>query len=201
MMEFVQNMQVLNEKTSMLNQPYWIAFLGNFSNKSKQAEAILQEIFKKYPDQRCFSIETATDRETPRQFAIEAVPALIMLQKNQVKKRLLGLASAMEYEQFLSESLSEMGNRSSVPKKSLGQDRVTVYTTPTCSWCTRVKAYLRENRIAFTEIDVSQNEKIAQKLVKMTGQQGVPQIQVGSTYVVGFDKMKLDVLLGLKTAR
>jgi glutaredoxin len=53
--------------------------------------------------------------------------------------------------------------------------RVTVYSTPTCSWCNTLKAWLRRNNIPFTDMDVSRDEHAAQELVRRTGQQGVPQ--------------------------
>jgi hypothetical protein len=33
--------------------------------------------------------------------------------------------------------------------------RVLVFTTPTCPWCNRAKAYLRERHVPFREVDVS----------------------------------------------
>ena len=75
------------------------------------------------------------------------------------------------------------------------EKKVVVFTTPTCSWCTRVKQYLRENRIRFKEIDVSRDQKAAEDMVRKTGQQGVPVILVNGRPVVGFDRAKLERLL------
>jgi glutaredoxin-like YruB-family protein len=75
--------------------------------------------------------------------------------------------------------------------------RVLVYTGPGCSWCTRVKAYLRQRNVSFTEIDVSLEPAQAQALVRKTGQTGVPQLDIDGRYVVGFDKARIDALLGL----
>lgn len=77
--------------------------------------------------------------------------------------------------------------------------RVLVFTTPTCSWCTRVKAYLRENRVQFREIDVSRDQKAAANLVRKTGQMGVPVVEIDGRPIVGFDKPRIDALLGLRT--
>jgi len=38
----------------------------------------------------------------------------------------------------------------------------------------------------------------AQYMVQRSGQQGVPVIQVGNEVVVGFDRARLDALLGLQ---
>lgn len=76
--------------------------------------------------------------------------------------------------------------------------RVVVFTTPTCSWCNRLKAYLRERQIGFREVDVSRDRAAARDLVRRTGQMGVPVIEIDGRPVVGFDKPRIDALLGLK---
>ncbi len=76
--------------------------------------------------------------------------------------------------------------------------RVLVFTTPTCSWCTRLKAYLREQRVTFREIDVSRDQRAAADLVRKTGQMGVPVIEINGRPIVGFDKPRIDALLGLR---
>ena len=74
---------------------------------------------------------------------------------------------------------------------------VTVYTTPTCSWCTTVKRYLNENGIHYREIDVAADQKAAEEMVKKSGQQGVPQTDINGQVVVGYDKTKINMLLGI----
>jgi glutaredoxin len=54
---------------------------------------------------------------------------------------------------------------------------------------------LRQNRISFTDIDISHDEKAAQNLVRRSGQQGVPQTEINGQIVVGFDQPKLKKLL------
>ncbi len=75
--------------------------------------------------------------------------------------------------------------------------RVLVFTTPTCSWCQRLKAYLRERHVQFREIDVSRDAAAARDLVRRTGQMGVPVIEIDGRPIVGFDKPQIDRLLGL----
>ena len=74
--------------------------------------------------------------------------------------------------------------------------KVIMFTTPTCSHCTTAKRYLREKGIKFKEIDVSRNQKAAQDMVRKTGQQGVPQLWINNRPVVGFDRNKINSLLG-----
>lgn len=71
---------------------------------------------------------------------------------------------------------------------------VVVFTTPTCSWCRKVKSYLKEKQISFKEIDVSRDANAMRDMIKKSGQMGVPQVWINNKVVVGFDKEKIDQL-------
>lgn len=81
---------------------------------------------------------------------------------------------------------------------SAPRHRVLVFTTPTCPWCQRAKAYLRSRGVAFKEVDVTRNPKAADDLVRRTGRMGVPVVEIDGRPVVGFDQAQIDRLLGLK---
>jgi len=83
-------------------------------------------------------------------------------------------------------------------KSESKQPKVIVFTTPTCSFCNTTKGYLRQKGIKFKEVDITKDESAARDLVKRTHQQGVPVIDIGGKIVIGFDKPKIDQLLGLK---
>ena len=83
------------------------------------------------------------------------------------------------------------------PQGAKKPQRVVVFSTPTCPWCDRVKAYLRQQRIPFREVDVSRDRAAARDLVRRTGQMGVPVVEIGGKPVIGFDRAKIDRLLGL----
>jgi len=72
-----------------------------------------------------------------------------------------------------------------------------VFVTDTCPWCTKVKSYLRQNDVRYDEINVQRDESAMRKMVARSGQQGVPQIDIDGSFVVGFDKPRIDALLGL----
>lgn len=76
--------------------------------------------------------------------------------------------------------------------------RVLVFTTPTCPWCTRAKSYLRQRKIAFREVDISRDAAAARDLVRRTGQMGVPVVEIDGRPIVGFDRGRIDQLLGLR---
>ena len=77
------------------------------------------------------------------------------------------------------------------------QPRVIVFSTPTCSFCNMAKKYFRENRIKFRDVDVSRDPAAARDMVRRSGQQGVPVIDIGGKVVVGFDRVKINKYLGI----
>ena len=74
---------------------------------------------------------------------------------------------------------------------------ITIYSTPTCVYCKTLKEYLAGKNISFKEIDVSQNEKELEKMVAISGQMGVPVVEIDGNVVIGFDREKIDELLKL----
>ena len=56
---------------------------------------------------------------------------------------------------------------------------------------------MRDNGIEFEEKDVSVDIQAAREMVKISGQMGVPVLSIDGNVVVGFDKNKIDELLGL----
>ena len=69
---------------------------------------------------------------------------------------------------------------------------VTIYTTPTCPWCHRAKAWLRDKKIRYREIDVTTDRSGAEEMVRISGQTGVPVIVVGGEVIVGFNQNRLN---------
>jgi glutaredoxin 3 len=74
---------------------------------------------------------------------------------------------------------------------------IKIYSTPTCVYCNSLKEYLTEKKIPFTVSDVSENEQELEKMVAISGQMGVPVVEIDDNVVIGFDKPKIDNLLGL----
>ncbi|GAA0083839.1 glutaredoxin family protein [Clostridium sp. CTA-7] len=76
-------------------------------------------------------------------------------------------------------------------------NNIRVYTTNTCPWCTKVKNYLTINNISYEEVNVGLNRAAAMEMVNKSGQMGVPVLDIDGKIVVGFDKNRIDNLLGL----
>jgi glutaredoxin-like YruB-family protein len=73
---------------------------------------------------------------------------------------------------------------------------IKIYTTPTCGYCKMAKKYLSERGIQYIECDVSRDRQAADEMVNLTGQMGVPVIVVDGQIIVGFDRPRLEQLLG-----
>jgi len=78
-----------------------------------------------------------------------------------------------------------------------GKVKVQVYSTESCPYCNMAKQYLSSKGIKFENIDVSSNPQAAQYMISNTQQRGVPQINIGGNWVIGFDRNKIDALLSL----
>jgi glutaredoxin-like YruB-family protein len=80
-----------------------------------------------------------------------------------------------------------------------GNHRVIVFSSPTCVWCMRAKSYLRSRGVQFRDVDVSRDPAAARDLVRRTGQMGVPVVEIDGKPIVGFDQVRIDSALGLRS--
>lgn len=72
---------------------------------------------------------------------------------------------------------------------------IIVYSTKMCPYCVMAKKYLESKNIDFTDVDVSSDYSKALEMVKKSGQQGVPVIEIDGQIIVGFDRQKIDQIL------
>ena len=73
---------------------------------------------------------------------------------------------------------------------------VIVYSAEGCGWCEKTKEFLKENKIKFTEKDVSKG-KNGEEMVKKSGQTGTPVVDINGKIIVGFNEDKMKELLKL----
>jgi glutaredoxin 3 len=76
--------------------------------------------------------------------------------------------------------------------------KVKVYTTPTCPWCKKTKEFLKEKKIPYTEYDVSSDEKARNQMIELSGQMGVPVVEIGDSVIVGFNPDEILKSVGSK---
>ena len=76
--------------------------------------------------------------------------------------------------------------------------KVTIYSTPTCTYCSMAKDFLKQNNIKYDEINVAEDKKKAIEMIEKSGQQGVPVIDIDGSIIVGFDKAAMKKALHLE---
>ncbi len=75
--------------------------------------------------------------------------------------------------------------------------KVTIYSTPTCTYCMMAKDFMNEKGVDYEDVDVSVNEEKRKEMLGLTGgQMGVPVIVIDGEVIFGFDKDKIEELLG-----
>lgn len=72
---------------------------------------------------------------------------------------------------------------------------VTVYSTISCPFCKMAKAYFAQHKLAFTDIDVTNDANKADEMIRKSGQLAVPVLDIGGTIIVGFDRARIDAAL------
>ncbi|MEK6948529.1 MAG: glutaredoxin family protein [Nanoarchaeota archaeon] len=74
---------------------------------------------------------------------------------------------------------------------------IIIYKTSTCPYCHMAEDFLKENKIKFKSIDVGEDPKAAEEMIKKTGQMSVPVIEINKKIIIGFDKIAIKKILGL----
>ena len=67
------------------------------------------------------------------------------------------------------------------------ENKITVYTTTHCPYCTMLKNFLTQQNIPFKEVNVEKDPIMMQRLVNQTGQFGIPQTEIIGKRIIGFD--------------
>ncbi len=129
-------------------------------------------------------------RDIHPEYKIETVPSLMEFESEKLINIYKGCNGKEFYHSIFAGNYSVTTSADGKPVK-----RVTVYSTPSCSWCATLKNYLKEQKIMFRDIDVSIDQRAAEEMVKRSGQQGVPQTDINGQMIIGFDKKRIDDLL------
>ncbi|MFC1741122.1 glutaredoxin family protein [Nanoarchaeota archaeon] len=72
---------------------------------------------------------------------------------------------------------------------------IKIYSTPTCPWCKKLKAWLDEKGVKYDDIDVSADQAVSQEMIKKSGQMGVPQTEINGKMIVGFNQEAIEAEL------
>ena len=171
----------------------WLLLYKNGSEQSDCAFANYQKAADEKNQDSLFFANVAEVRDIHPEYGITSVPALLKFEKGAVRKIIKGCHRPEQFKAAISENTFVSASNG----ENKAQKNVVVYTTPTCSWCTTVKRHLDANGVRYREINVAADAKAAEAMVKKSGQQGVPQTEINGQIVVGFDKTRINSLLGI----
>lgn len=153
-------------------------------------EKALQEV----KDVNVLAADVSVVRDIHPKYAVTSAPSLLVFEGRQFVKTVKGCNDEGYYKSLFESALFTAKTAEDGKK----QKRVTVYSTPSCSWCTTLKKHLDVHGVRYTDIDVSRDQKAAEAMVKRSGQQGVPQTDIAGQMIVGFDKNRINSLLGIQ---
>jgi glutaredoxin-like YruB-family protein len=77
---------------------------------------------------------------------------------------------------------------------------IKIYTTPTCPYCKLAKEFLREKNVSFDEINVAEDTEAAKEMVRISGQMGVPVLEIDGKIIVGWNRNAIEELLQKQAA-
>ncbi len=166
---------------------------GNESSECSLAN--LKQAAENLSDVNVLLADVSTVRDIHEQYQVKSAPALLVFEGAKYINVVKGCNDPAYYISLFEESLFHAASKDG----ETAQKRVTVYSTPSCSWCTTLKSYLKTHNIRFTDVDVSKNQSAAEQMVRRSGQQGVPQTDINGEIIVGFDKAKINRLLGIQS--
>ena len=191
----LRNISSHNEMQSVLKEDArnYVLLFKKGSETSECSYKNIEHVLKDGIDVNVVAADVTKVRDIHVAYGVTSAPTLLIFQGKKFEKTVKGCNDDGYYKSLFESALfSAKAADNDKPQK-----RVTVYSTPTCSWCTTLKTHLKKNGVRFTDIDVSKDQKAAEAMTKRSGQQGVPQTDIGGEMIVGFDKNRINTLLGI----
>jgi len=193
-MKTLTSLQALKKETGS-NENVWLLLFKKGSAQSDCAYKNFLTAAKKATESNkvlCLA-DVNEVRDIHTEYGVTSVPTLLHFEKGIMRNLVKGCHQPEQFNVIFDKSAVAMPLNGE--KKS--QKNVTVYTTPTCTWCNTIKRHLQEYGIRYREVDVSRDQKAAEEMVRRSGQQGVPQTDINGEIIVGFDKPRINRLLGI----
>jgi glutaredoxin-like YruB-family protein len=186
----IDSYQMLQEQ--LLKTPQ--AYLLLYKSGSEASDCALENASKTTKEKLVFLVaDVSKVRDIHTEYGVKTAPILLSFQDGKLTNSYKGCNDVSFYEKIFEQDYFVTGTDGE--KKP--QKRVTVYSTPTCSWCTTLKKHLDHHGIRYKDIDISKDSKAAVDMQKRSGQQGVPQTDINGQMIVGFDKSRINTLLGI----
>lgn len=191
----LKNISSYNEMQSSLKKDIrnYVLLYKKGSETSECSYKNIEHALNEGADVNIVAADVSKVRDIHTAYDVKSVPTLLVFQGDKFEKTVKGCNDNGYYKSLFESALFT----AKAANDKNPQKRVTVYSTPTCSWCTTLKTHLKKNGIKYTDIDVSKDQNAAETMRKKSGQQGVPQTDIAGEMIVGFDKVKINTLLGI----
>lgn len=173
------------------------AFVLLYKKGSEQSDCSLrnlQEVDAGNMGKNLFLADVSEVRDIHPVYGITSAPAILEFENGHFTNVLKGCHEPGFYKSLFENAIYSAKIKADGEKP---QKRVTVYSTPTCSWCNTLKTHLKKHGIRYRDVDVSRNQQAAQEMQRKSGQMGVPQTDIEGQIIVGFDKTRINNLLGI----
>lgn len=170
------------------------AYLLLYKSGSDASECALGNASKTINEDVVFMVaDVSKVRDVHGEYGVKAAPILLSFKNGEMSNSYKGCNDVSFYDKIFAQDyhVNQADGQERVHK------RVTVYSTPSCSWCGTLKKHLDVHGIRYQEKNIASNHEAEKEMVKKSGKQGVPQTDINGQMVVGFDKAKLNSLLGI----
>lgn len=191
----IQNISSLDDLKKKLEEDKrsYLLIYKKGSTQSDCAYEHFEEASKGIDGIQMMAVDVSEVGDVHVHYKITSAPTMVEFRGKEPKNIIKGCHESAYFRAILEDAVYfSQATESGQPQK-----RVVVYSTPTCTWCNTLKSYLRQNKVRFHDIDISRDERAAKEMVSRSGQQGVPQTDISGQMIVGFDKKKINELLGI----
>lgn len=88
---------------------------------------------------------------------------------------------------------------------NLGRNKVEMYSTALCPYCTRARLLFEKKGVDVTEFRIDKDASLRNEMERRSRRSSVPQIFIGDRHIGGFDELaqlefgeELDSILGIE---
>ena len=195
MMKWIEDKKHLRAVQRKHQDYFVLAFLGKFSDAAQRALKELERFAREYKDVPVFVIDVGKLKGVHKEFGVAHVPTVLAIEKGKTTKSAEGAQSARFYALHFAGAAPSRAGGDGAPRVR----HVVVYSGPGCPACGQLKTYLRRHGVSYRDVDVSRDPRAAESIARRSGMMAVPQTEVNGRLIVGFDRARLDALLGIQS--
>jgi len=163
----LRNISSHDEMQSLLKEDArnYVLLFKKGSETSECSYKNIEHVLEQGLDVNVVAADVTQVRDIHTEYGVTSAPTLLVFQGGKFEKTVKGCNDDSYYKSLFESALFS----AKVSDNDTPQKRVTVYSTPTCSWCTTLKTHLKKNGIRFADIDVSKDQKAAEAMTKRAG--------------------------------